>query len=608
MIQITLSEQADGSQNATITDGSFMTTIVGVTATLVPVSPPPPPPPPPTSTSTSSPGFDLQVMATNASAPDATVTGTVNGNAVNLTVKAGQRVPMVTKSDGTYDFACGAVTYYPDGAICIENSYVGFENASPADAAIDLTVTVGGNTFTTGAKTLWNGSWTRPFWVNTPVATPLSTALRAIFPNYGTGSETASRVTQYANASNGIMGIGLFFPLMAQTGERDDLGLLPAWDACYLVNPSTDAANVVRGQGDASAPFPFHAINTRTNRMLLGSDYSQVSWQPSLRGYKGNPYRPAKTNCTLSLDQGPAHGPAFNALACALFRSPTNPDSGTEFDKASCAQWANFITVLFWNWSYRTADGPISIWHGAGARAPAWIIRSCVQAAKLTTEQPELFDGYAKSVIAEMQTVFSNQKSKGHMPMVIPLVVYPTNNASTGYAFSNFEMCFLGSALGYALQNGYTTAQGPFDLISECTIDSLTKYQHEFATKYSVAYYDTSRNPAANWGQCLQFQVQHTPSFSTQLSCAEGSLALQQAIYAPNAVPSGVVAGDFQGYPESGNGWGYSAILMSHTSFLPTWATDQTGGTAAHDKVMANMHEDYSADPKYNLAPLPRAA
>jgi hypothetical protein len=94
---------------------------------------------------------------------------------------------------------------------------------------------------------------------------------------------------------------------------RDEIALVPSWDACHVTNPSADSAAVVRGMGDATAVWPIHAIDCKTNKMLLTADYPNASDYPAFRGIAGNPFKTYKTACKLVTNS--SHAPAFSALS-----------------------------------------------------------------------------------------------------------------------------------------------------------------------------------------------------------------------------------------------------------------------------------------------------
>lgn len=517
----------------------------------------------------------------------AVITGTVNGTAISLTVQPGECLQLVAAN-----FQLGCVTYYADGAIVIENAYVGAGNMTPIDLPMSLTIAVGDQTFSTGDITLGYRQWTRPFWVVQPTVQVFD---RSLFPYYGSGSESASFVDAYAKADNSILGPSLHDPHTADTGERGDLGLLPACDAAYLTNPGPEAAAVVRGMADASAPFPFHTRDTATNEMLLASNYPKASMLGALLGTSGNPfqkYTPSAPSI-YNLNEAQAHAPAFNALASALF--------GTEYDKASLAQWANYVGCLWQNWGYRiTSDGPTALDANVQTRGAAWGLRTIAQAARLSDHQ-EMFTGWVAAQASQIAAI----TAKSGMPMLMTDVVYPPGTPHRGYGL--YQLDFVQAATGYTIQLGFTAFQPLLDYLAPLMTDRMLAAQHEVATIYQATYKDEAGNVATNWAQSLQFTAASNVKLAAALKCPEDSVSLESALAGlqDGQMPTGIIAGDFDpsGYPTSPGGTGYSAIYRGALAYTAQYATDQTTAQAAWTKFLKYDRENYAGDPKYNIVP-----
>lgn len=501
----------------------------------------------------------------------AVVTGTANGQPVNVTVQPGQRVQLVPGS-----FQLGSVKYYADGAVVIENSYVGAGNPTPGDITCDLHIAVGDAAWDESGLVVWYGCWTRPYWVVVPVAKPVD---KSLFPTYGAGSETASRVDAYAKADNSRMGVSLWCKAMQTTGERDDLGLLDASSSAALTNPSDAANAVVRGMADASAPFPFHSIDTETGDMLLSSNYPKASALPACYGV-GNPFVKYTSACPYSLQQATAHAPAFNALAAAMY--------GTDYDKASLAQWANYIGRLWQNPGYCLPGGPTNVLHGQ-TRGKAWSLRTIVQASRLS-DHPDLFASWANMLADHMATSWTAQTGIAIDGFD---AVY-----SGGAGFAPYQQHFLIQSLGYAIQLGFTGFQRTLDYFAPTICASILDAQHELATIYTNGYMQNGV-AAKDWVQALQFGAATDPTTAAALACAEDSAAMQTALGTQGGQP-----GDFSGYPTAPTG--YAAIMQPAVAYVARYATDQTRAQAAWTKYAKYQRQNYATDPKYNI--MPRAA
>lgn len=560
---------ADGK---TQTFSADVTTTAGGTplssGSNVPTSPAP--------STTSQPDFTLQVMQ-SSDLPSAHVTGTADGAAVDITVQPGQRVPLV---DGRFEL--GAATYYPDGAIVLENSYAG-DNAAPADLSCNLTITAGDKIFGTGDIVLWYLSWTRPFWVVPPTAGTLD---KQYLPNYGAGSESASFATQYAMADNSILGIGMAAKAIGNVGERPDLGIIPGWDAAYVTNPSPGNEAVVRGMADASAPWPFHAIDTATNRMLMASDYPKASLLGPFLGVSGNPFRKFTTACPYLLGQSTGHAVGFNVLACALY--------GTAYDRASLSQWVNYVGRTWGNYAYAlSADGPISMRHVEGCRGIGRTLKSIVQGAKLgEAEHQPMFAAWADQVASELKAWLAGQTG---------LQITRAGPGYPGGGYAPWGMHIAAEAVGYAIQCGFAQFQPVLDEYAIPIFDSLLAMPHELATVYASGYEKADASLVSTWAESLQRQGEVESKTAAALACAEDSMDMQAAY---NRTTVGLQAGDFMGYPAAPDG--RPAILQCALAKLADHATDQTRAQAAWAKFVQYCRCNYAANPKYNI--VPRAA
>lgn len=513
-----------------------------------PISPPPPPPP--------------------STASGVTVTGTLaDGTAISIALAPGQRVPLVAGK------LVGSAVFHADGlSVCIENCYAG----TVADLAGTFTIMAGATQLFSGPLTIWCYSRTRPFWLSQPVANP--TPDFSMFAKLG-AAPTASMVTQYAKADNSPMGIGLACPAMGTTGERPDLGPVPQWDACYLTNPSAANAGVVRGMSDAASPWPFHVIDPATNKMLSTSQWPKATMLDVSRGTAGNPIVPFTTACTLSLEQAMAHGPAFSAVACALF--------GTAYDREELALWANYANAL-WT-GYRSSAGCVPCLH-CQVRALARGLTTLIYAAKLSDSQ-DYFNAWLPAIAADYNTNYLSQTG-----VQVPQVGYGIDGQSGRYA--PWQQSLFIFAIGLALQNGHAEFQQVFDYFMPPMLDSMLVAQHEFSTLYQCTAWDANKVVAADWKTVLADTALTDAKVAAALPLAEDSVALQFAL--GNAVPP-YQGGDYSGYPWAADG--YAAVAQGGFAMAARYATDQARAQAAWTKFKQYARCDYSQNPKYNVIP-----
>lgn len=534
----------------------------------VPVNPPPAPPPAPAPAPSPAPPTD------GLAGKPVVVTGTLSdGTTINVSLYPGQRSPLITST------LIGSVVYHADGlSVCIENAYMG----TTTDLSGTFTITAGDAQVFSGPLTIWCYSRTRPFWLSSPTLT--ANPDLSPFPKYGPGSESASSYDRYINADNSPMGIGLACPAMETTGERDDMGPLPAWDASYLTNPNANNALVVRGMSDAACPWPFHVIDPATQKMVDLSTNPFISMLDSMRTSNGNPIVPFTTACKLSLQQAQAHAPMFSALAASIY--------ATDFDKEELSLWCNYVNALWANPGYRLPSGVFTQGHSQ-TRGKGRGLVALVYAAKLSDNQA-YFDKWMHAVAADSATTFLAQPG---------LPCDQTQLPANAGRLPPWEQAFIIGAYGQAIDVGYTEYQPLLDYFEPFASASLLDISHEFATLYELVVWQHGTQTMVNtWPEALAATVATSdPSLAVQaanlakaMTFPESSQGIQDAMGAPPyAIP-----GDFLGYPTSASG--YPAMAQGMYAANAKHATNQVRAQAAWDKF-----KQYSrvAPGKYDVVP-----
>ena len=530
------------TQNA---DGTGTVTIVGVPITpyAAPVVSAAPP-----------------VSAQPAPNSGVTVTGSLaDGTAVNLALQPGQRVPLVAGK------IVGSAVYHADGrSVCIENCYAG----TTADLVGHFTIVAGGKTLFDGDLTIWCYARTRPFWINAPAVN--ASADLSMFAPLGPASAQPSMYDAYTKADNSPMGCGLIYPSFGATGERPDLGPLPQWDSAWLVNPSAENAQVVRGQADACAVFPAHVIDPKTNKMLLVTDYPQASFNGT--GKIGNPIVTFTSATPYKMSQAQAHASMFAALASAIY--------GTEYDKEELALWANYYGSLWQSAGYRFDDGMCQTAH-CQTRGVARCLVMLIYAAKLT-DYKALFENWISELLADLVA----RQAPG-----LPQYYYPV----AGGGQSPWLQYYLMFALGLAIQNGYTAAQPVLDWLAQFAFSAVLDAPHEMATLYRVGYQDATGKLAPDYLSALNIEALTNTEVAAAMKCAENSQAMQVALGYPNNSP-----GDFAGNPGAADN--FVAMLRTGLAMAKSYCADQARASAAWTKYLAHEKCDFSGNPKYDIA------
>lgn len=492
--------------------------------------------------------------ASTTSNPPVTVIGALSdGTKINLTANPGERV---------FDSAGCSVKHYNDGAVCVENAA-----ASVAGDAVfsSLTVTLGAsNVLWNGPLTIWRRSRTAPFWYIQPKAGTLDASK---VPKYGNQNSSASFAaelakpknsqTAYANYSKGPMGSQLFAQNMDMTGERPDIGILPGWDAAYVINPSTDNLNVVKVMGDAAAVWPYHFLDPKTGKMLSLTDYPHATLDAG-QSDSTNPINLDGTSNTPLQVGTDSHFPAMAVLAALVF--------GSEYYVEEAEMAALYAGALWEGWGYRLdkGAGPCSFEHGQ-TRGKAWRLRQAAQASVLGGPNASMFADWVNQMISEMQGIFSTQIG---MPVdqTYGGIAYPHGGVAT------WQEDFLFSSLVYVNKLGFTAAK-PLALLMAPFFEQRLLFAHWiFASIYYFSVRKDDGTLIANFGDSLKWMASN-PTYNydgptgqmiaNALAQVPGSAAEMKAL-SFRTQP----AGTFLGYPTEVTG--YSAIMQPAVYALRT--------------------------------------
>lgn len=512
-------------------------------------------------------------------------------NAANLTATIGSNTYTATAPPGTrvrckdQNGKLGPLTlrHFGEGGVSVENILAD----SPGDLSGTYKIVLGSsNTLFNGSLTIWTYSRTRPFWYNQPKL--LSSWDKSKVANYGSGSGSASVYKLYGNADNSPMGIGVADPHIGDTGERMDLGLLPEWDAAYVVNPTSNNAEVVRGMSDAASPWGFHVIDPNTLVILKATDWPKAT-NLSVVSTSANPLSlPGSSNpAHLSVGSASAHAPAFGILASLIY--------GTSYDFEVLEFWANYIGCLWANPNYRLngGAGPVGARH-IQARGYAWSQRQLAAAAALSKNFSTYFQNFASQRAKDI-----NAKIDGGANGGLPIFgdySYSINGGKRN-GISPWQNDFIVQALGYTvLCCGLTDFQKALNFYGQFQVQRLNYKIHELATLYEVQVKDSNGNiTATDWSSLIDFNAKNNTAIANAIAAGTNTQALLDALNET----TGYQVGDFHGYPWSATG--YPAILQPAIAMCVDGGV--TGATAAWSVFQKYARMDYSGDPKYNIVP-----
>lgn len=210
-----------------------------------------------------------------------------------------------------------------------------------------------------------------------------------LVPEYGvppniTEGTLAALPTSYTPNSN-----LMFTTVMSETGYQDQIGMLPHWEACYLVSGDARAYRSVMAHGKACFSYPI--LWREAGRMLTPADYPTANYAGVAQG-GANGFNAG----SLNWDQ--AHHPSMGYLAYlltgdALYEDAMLGQLATNFQVIS----ANSPRVCYWGqtrgtaWTKRTIANVAALTHDGAielAPAKAWFKAHIDYYATKTIEEP----------------------------------------------------------------------------------------------------------------------------------------------------------------------------------------------------------------------------
>lgn len=116
----------------------------------------------------------------------------------------------------------------------------------------------------------------------------------------------------FRNADNSMNGSSLINPEFPNTGQREEIALLPQWTARYVLTSDDKQREVVLGQGEASAYIPWHFIDSKTNQAPLPHNHPKLylDYRATLEDNKIEPYNTDDTGWLIDT----AHQPSLSYI------------------------------------------------------------------------------------------------------------------------------------------------------------------------------------------------------------------------------------------------------------------------------------------------------
>jgi hypothetical protein len=482
--------------------------------------------------------------------------------------------------------------------VTVENDWA-YEPA-PQNITYDAMVLVGAKQVYTkpAMNHLHHARWRKTFWwngdapeVNVKHNTAYLIGTRAL-PNYDQGitipeTALAAYKTKWTGAITEPMGVGLATPYMPQTGGRDDIGLLPAWGASWLLSMDKRARDVTLGTADGAGSWSAHYRDKNTDRpvSLLDFPYMTIygratdTYNPATKKYESFPACATSTACTTPYTHDSAHEPSLAYLPYLL--------TGDYYYLEELQFWAMW-NIFASNPGYRQYAKGLVL--AEQVRAQGWILRTLAEAAYITPDNDRLkshLNQIMNNNLDWFNTTYTNNASANQLGVLINGYAIVYSN-STGIA--PWQDDFFTSAIGHAADLGFTKAEPLLAWKAKFPISRMTADGACWidAAIYTLIIRDSSTSPFyATMGQA--YKASHTADINA-LSCAGADMATALKLK----------VGEMTGYSSAATGY------PSNMQPALAYAADALGkpGKDAWSLFLArSVKPNYGAAPQFAIVP-----
>jgi hypothetical protein len=496
-----------------------------------------------------------------------------------------------------------AIRYYPGTNqarvdVTVENDWA-YEPA-PQNFTYDANVVMGGKSvYTKAGLTHYNHArWRKLFWfngtdpqVNVKLNTSYLLDSRALsnFDRSLTIAETtlANLQTRWTGAAIEPMNIGLAVPYMPQTGGREDIGMLPAWAASWLLSMDKRAAKATLGTADLAGSWSSHYRDKNTGRPISLLDYPYMTiygqpgdtYNPTTKKSEAFPACASSTACNTPYTHDPAHQPAFAYLPYLV-----TGDYYYLEELQFWAMWNQFSS----NPGYRQNIKGLLI--AEQVRGQAWSLRTLAEAAYITPDNDSLKSQFMQILDNNLEWYnqnYTNNASANKLGLIVNGYALGYND---GRGTAPWMDDFFTSAVNHVNELGFTKADGLLKWKSKFSIDRMTAPGTCWidASIYALNVRDSSTSPFYTT-MAEAYKASHTDSFQA-LTCASSAMA----------TALNLKVGEMTGY--SGETAGYPSNMQPALAA----AADAMGasGKAAWTLFMSRtVKPDYRTAPQWAIIP-----
>jgi len=499
---------------------------------------------------------------------NATVDNTLIANKVWLSGNVVQEkhfnLPL-TKADGTahpHLFARFALRDYGINVrvdISLENNWAYVD--SPENFKANVEIIVGSKTvFSAADFVLYHHTrYRRIFWLNAPSNINVKLNIQYLMaskavPNYNTDFPPnedllKSLAAKVAAVATDKMDVGLATAYMPTTGAHEDIGILPLWQAAYVLSMDSRARDASLVTGNCAGSYPIHYRDANTDRPVSLANYPSMTilgrfsdtWNQALNRMEAFPACAINGDCTTPYTPDTAHQPSLAYLPYLV--------TGDYYYLEEMQFWAMYDAFVS-NPNYREKGKGLVIWDQL--RGQAWSLRTLAQAAYITPDADELKKEILYVLSSNLEWYnkeYSNNPNANSLG--VPIQGYSMHNNTQ---VAPWMHDFFTSAVGYAYGLGFSDAKPLLDWASKFTVGRMTA---EGVCWITGAIYDLTVRDSADSPLYSTFSECYTRTLGKDfmtLPCASPEMAKQwgkAALYGGDIKPGDManISSGTAGYP-----------------------------------------------------------
>jgi len=443
--------------------------------------------------------------------------------------------------------------------------------------------------------------WRQLFWfggdepqVNVKLDPAYMIASRAL-PNYDTSlsikeATIAAMDTRWLKANTKPMGNGLAVAYMPATGGREDIGLLPTWNALYLLTMDKRLRNSALGTANLAGSWSSHYRDKKTDQPISLIDYPYMTLvsgpndtkNPATGKLEAFPACANKTACTTPLTHDVSHQPAFAYLPYMV--------TGDHYYLEELQFWGMY-NVFSSNPYYR--ENVKGLLKPEQVRGQAWALRTLAELAYITPDSDRLKEHFNRILDSNLDwynAEYTNNINSNKLGILV-------NGYALGYkngtGIAPWMDDFFTSAVGHASELGYVKATALLKWKAQFPVSRMigegSCYIH--GAMYSMVVRQSNTSPFYTT-IAQAFEASDSPEAPYYLNLGCGTSAQAAALKLKVGEMTGY-AGATAGYPSNMQ----PALAMSAD------VTGNEGAKAWNVFMSRSVKPDYSTAPQFAIIP-----